>query len=265
MDGIINNVVFDLKGMCRMKKVQSEPFFFEAGKRTVLLLHGFTGTSADVHMLGRFLEKKGYTCYAPHYKGHGVPPEELITTNPNDWWEDVTAGYRFLKEQGYEEIAVAGLSLGGVFGLKLAMSFPIKGIVTMCSPLTMQSVHIMFEGVLAYAKQYKQREGKAEQQIIRELANIEKQGMPSLEELRQCIYNVQKEIDFIYAPIFVAQSTNDEVIDANSANMIYEGVESLEKTIKWYDDAVHVITLSPAKEQLHKDVYTFLQSLDWSV
>ena len=41
-----------------MKVKQTKPFTFEAGKRAVLLLHGFTGNSADVRMLGRFLEKK---------------------------------------------------------------------------------------------------------------------------------------------------------------------------------------------------------------
>lgn len=42
-----------------MRKAENKPFFFEAGPRAVLLLHGFTGSSADVRMLGRFLEKKG--------------------------------------------------------------------------------------------------------------------------------------------------------------------------------------------------------------
>lgn len=42
-----------------MNKSLSQPFFFQAGPRAVLLLHGFTGSSADVRMLGRFLEKKG--------------------------------------------------------------------------------------------------------------------------------------------------------------------------------------------------------------
>ena len=36
----------------KMRIAQPKPFFFEAGKRAVLLLHGFTGTSADVRMLG---------------------------------------------------------------------------------------------------------------------------------------------------------------------------------------------------------------------
>lgn len=36
-----------------------KPFFFEEGKRAVLLLHGFTGNSSDVRQLGRYLQKKG--------------------------------------------------------------------------------------------------------------------------------------------------------------------------------------------------------------
>lgn len=41
-----------------MKIAQPKPFTFEGGEKAVLLLHGFTGNSADVRMLGRFLEKK---------------------------------------------------------------------------------------------------------------------------------------------------------------------------------------------------------------
>lgn len=116
-----------------MKLVAPKPFTFKAGKRAVLLLHGFTGTTADVRMLGRFLQKEGYTCYAPLYRGHGVPPEELVQYSPEDWWEDVEAAYAHLQSEGYDEIAVCGLSLGGVFSLKLGFSKPVKGIVTMCA------------------------------------------------------------------------------------------------------------------------------------
>ena len=59
-----------------------KPFFFEEGKRAVLLLHGFTGNSADVRQLGRYLQKKGYTSYAPQYEGHAAPPEEILKCRP---------------------------------------------------------------------------------------------------------------------------------------------------------------------------------------
>ena len=64
-------------------------------ERAVLLLHGFTGNSADVRMLGRYLEDKGYTCHAPQYKGHGVPPEELSSYWARDWWQDVVEDTNF--------------------------------------------------------------------------------------------------------------------------------------------------------------------------
>lgn len=248
-----------------MRIAQPKPFFFEQGKRAVLLLHGFTGTSADVRMLGRFLEKKGYTSLAPHYKGHGVRPEELIKTGPEEWWEDVLAGYNQLKEAGYDEIAVAGLSLGGVFSLKLGYNIPLKGIVTMCAPMTMRTTDIMYEGVLEYAAEYKKFEGKEEAVIKEEVAALREQTMPTLDDLRNLIYDVREQIDHIYAPIFITQGSLDKVIDPDSANVIFDNVESIEKEKKWYEKSGHVITLGPEKEQLHEDIYEFLESLDWNV
>ena len=248
-----------------MRIAQPKPFFFEKGKRAVLLLHGFTGTSADVRMLGRFLEKKGYTSLAPHYKGHGVPPEELIQTGPDEWWEDVLAGYQQLKEAGYDEIAVAGLSLGGVFSLKLGYNMPLKGIVTMCAPMSMRTTDIMYEGVLEYAGEYKKYEGKDQGTIEQEVAALRRQTMPSLSELRELIYEVRENVDHIYAPLFVVQGSLDDVIDPESANVIYDNTQSVKKAQKWYEKSGHVVTLGPEKEQLHEDVFEFLESLDWDV
>ena len=248
-----------------MRIAQPKPFFFEAGKRAVLLLHGFTGNSADVRMLGRFLEKKGYTSLAPHYKGHGVPPEELIHTGPDEWWEDVLAGYNQLKEAGFEEIAVAGLSLGGVFSLKVGYNMPVKGIITMCAPMTMRTTELMFEGVLKYARDYKKFEGKSDEEIEKEVEALQNQTMPSLADLRALIHDVRDHVDHVYAPLFVVQATKDEVIDTDSATIIYNEAESEDKRIEWYENSGHVITLGPEKEQLHEAVFEFLESLDWSV
>lgn len=248
-----------------MKIAPPQPFFFKHGKRAVLLLHGFTGNSSDVRMFGRFLEKKEYTSLAPHYRGHGVPPEQLIETNPEQWWEDVVAAYKELQQAGYNEIAVVGLSLGGVFALKLALHFPVVGVATMCSPMTMRTTEKMFEGVLKYAQDYKRYEGKDTEAIEREVTLIEEKGMPSLKELRELVYDVSEQIDQLYAPLFVIQAQHDEVIDSASATYIYETASSTIKKLKWYEKSGHVITLGPEKAQLHEDLYEFLESLNWNV
>lgn len=248
-----------------MRVSQPKPFFFEAGPRAVLLLHGFTGNSADVRMLGRFLEKKGYTSLAPHYKGHGVAPEELVETGPADWWADVEAAYNKLKESGYEEIAVAGLSLGGVFTLKTGYTYPVKGLVTMCAPMFMKTTDLMYEGVLKYAEEYKKYEGKDEAVIEEEMKRFREKPMESLVDLRQLIADVRSKVDHVYAPLLVVQGRLDDVINPESANVIYDNAESFQKDLNWYEESGHVITLDKEKGQLHEDIFVFLESLDWNV
>ncbi|MGZ0877292.1 alpha/beta hydrolase [Priestia megaterium] len=246
-----------------MKIAQPKPFTFEGGEKAVLLLHGFTGNSADVRMLGRFLEKKGYTCHAPHYKGHGVAPEELVHTGPKDWWKDVMDGYEFLKSKCHESIAAVGLSLGGVFSLKLGYTVPIKGIVPMCAPMYIKSEEVMYEGVLAYAREYKKREGKSSEQIEQEMEEFKQTPMNTLKSLQELIAEVRNSVDMIYAPTFVVQGRHDHMINTDSANIIYNSVESPTKDIKWYEESGHTITFDKERDQLHEDVYAFLESLDW--
>ncbi|MCU5703676.1 carboxylesterase [Bacillus wiedmannii] len=246
-----------------MKLASPKPFTFEGGDRAVLLLHGFTGNSADVRMLGRFLEKKGYTCHAPIFKGHGVPPEELVHTGPEDWWQDVMEAYQLLKDKGFEKIAVAGLSLGGVFSLKLGYTVPVLGVVPMCAPMYIKSEETMYQGILAYAREYKKREQKSPEQIEQEMLEFQKTPMNTLKALQQLIADVRNNVDMIYAPTFVIQARHDEMINTDSANIIYNGVESTLKDIKWYEDSTHVITLDKERDELHEDVYNFLEQLDW--
>jgi carboxylesterase len=247
-----------------MKIAAPKPFTFEGGKRAVLLLHGFTGSSADVRMLGRYLQKQGYTSHAPQYKGHGVPPEELVLTGPEDWWGDVIEGYNYLKEIGHEEIAVAGLSLGGVFSLRLGYTMPIKGIVPMCAPMHIKSEETMYKGVLEYAYEYKKREQKSDEEIEQEMEAFKQTPMGTLTALQELMTEVRGSVDMIYAPTFVVQARHDEMINTESATIIYEEIESQIKDLKWYEESTHVITLGKEKEQLHADVHQFLERLDWS-
>lgn len=247
-----------------MKIKQPQPFTFEGGERAVLLLHGFTGHTADVRMIGRYLEKKGYTSHAPIYRGHGAPPEELIQSNPDQWWEDVQTALNHLKELGYEKIAVAGLSLGGVLGLKLAYSEPIVGVIPMCAPMFFDNTTQLTKGFRAFAKEYKQLEQKDEDTIDKELDELVDASEHMFSELGELIKDVNHHVDHIYAPTFVVQARKDQMINTESANYIYQNVEADEKDLKWYENSGHVITLDKEKEQLHEDIYQFLESLDWS-
>ncbi|MDY0408847.1 alpha/beta hydrolase [Virgibacillus soli] len=246
-----------------MKIKQPEPFTFEAGPRAVLLLHGFTGHSADVRMLGRFLEKKGYTSHAPIFRGHGLPPEKLIESNPSEWWEDVQQAFTHLKNLGYQEIAVAGLSLGGVLGLKLSYSENLKAMIPMCAPMFFDNEQQLTAGFKHFSKGYKQLERKDDQIIEKELDKLMGESKPLFTQIGNLINDVKENVDTIYTPVMVVQARNDEMINTDSATYIYNQIESDVKEIRWYEQSGHVITLDKQKDQLHEDIYQFLESLDW--
>jgi len=74
---------------------------------------------------------------------------------------------------------------------------------------------------------------------------------------------VNSQVDTIYTPTFVVQARKDEMINTESATYIYDSVEADTKEIKWYEESGHVITLDKERNQLHNDIYQFLESLEW--
>lgn len=246
-----------------MKIKLPEPFMFEAGKRAVLLLHGFTGHSADVRMLGRYLEKKGYTAYAPIYRGHGQEPEKLIESSPLEWWEDVVKAYEHLKELGYEEIAVAGLSMGGALGLKLAKEYELKAIIPMCAPAYFDNEKELTHAYLNFARQFKQFEKKDEETINKEVETLHENSSQLFKGIELLVNEVNGIIDEVDTPTFVVQARQDEIINPEGAQFIFDHVRTDKKEIKWYENSTHLITFGNERDMLHEDIYRFLETLNW--
>ncbi|MFG3611679.1 alpha/beta fold hydrolase [Rummeliibacillus sp. G93] len=247
-----------------MKLLAPQPFTLKGDHRAVLLLHGFTGSTKDVKKLGQFLNKQGYTCHAPMYRGHGVSAEEILKYGAKYWWEDVTRGYHHLKELGYQEIAVAGISLGGVFTLKVGAEFPVKGVVSMCAPIKRKSKEGLFERLYNYAQVYKKLEGKDDNQIQIELDALKAMPRQALDEVQKMIQHTSDEIEEIHSPTLVLQGKLDDSLYQESAPYIYETVEADEKEIIWYQNSGHIITLGKEREKVFEDTLHFLDELDWS-
>lgn len=238
-----------------------QPFLFEAGSRMVLLLHGFTGSSADTRQLARFLNARGYSCYAPHLRGHGEVPEELVKYGPTEWWQDVENAYQFLQQKGYQKIAVAGLSLGGIYALRLSMNYPVISAATFCSPMMIFDEATMYQGVLSYARNLKKYLGQSQDSIEQDMQQFN--PMPSLSALKQLILDTRSELYLVEQPLFIAQGQLDKMINPDSANIIYNESSSFDKVLKWYDQSGHVITIDKQKQQLFEDYYQFLETLPW--
>lgn len=104
-------------------------FFLKGGRAGVLLIHGLTGTPAEMQILGKGLNKEGFTVYGMQLAGHCGNEADLLSTNWHDWYDSVNhAADRLLKH--VDTLFVGGLSMGAVLALKLAADRPndVKGV-----------------------------------------------------------------------------------------------------------------------------------------
>ncbi|GGA30454.1 alpha/beta hydrolase [Psychrobacillus lasiicapitis] len=92
----------------------------EGNDTAVLLLHSYTSHTRDMKALAESIHQTlGFTCFAPLYRGHGEEAEALIPFTIDNWWEDALESYKQLAKK-YNQVFVIGLSVGGIFALKLA-------------------------------------------------------------------------------------------------------------------------------------------------
>lgn len=245
-----------------MKIIPPKPFFYKGGDKAVLLLHSFTSNTNDMKKLGRYLQKNNYSCYGLLYSGHGLTAEELLTYRPSDWWQDVLNGYQVLKDEGFEKIAVIGLSLGGVFALKVGQELEVNGVVTMSVPIHREA-NFLQKRVFHYAKRYKQLEGKKEAQINLEIKHLQNMSIDSLVEFQQLIDITMDKLSLITTPIRILYGELDEPLYKESAEVIFQSVATNRKTMKGYPNSKHLMTLGDDINDVNKDILTFLNDLTW--
>lgn len=246
-----------------MKLIAPKPFTIEAGKRAVLLLHGFTGNTNDVKRLGKYLSDRNYTVHAPLYKGHGGGPDLLIQSTPTDWWNSVIEGYDGLRQRGYEEIAVAGVSLGGIFSLKLGEERPTKAIVTMSAPAMSKSAASLQSRIVDYAINYKKLAGTYDESVDVRSKIAELVQMPSLDYLQTMINETSEKLNIIQTPVHILRGLEDDEYYCESADLIYSSVNSRIKSVKTFINSGHILTLGKERELVFEEIYRFFEGLKW--
>lgn len=242
-----------------------KPLFIEKGSRAVVLLHAYSGSSNDVRMLSRFLEKANYTVYSPNFSGHGtLRPEDILAESVGKWQQDSLDAVNFLNRQGYQEIAIFGLSMGGIFATHI-LTETLPGIVGggfFCSPIFPVANKVP-ENFVKYAENVLSMNKVPELEQQQRLQQIEAVVIQQLNEIESFSQKTAKSLQQISVPVFMAQAGNDQMIDATG---IYQTAASLKQTrytLNWYPNSGHVITVGPDHKQLEQDVLHFLNTLAW--
>ena len=94
------------------------PFVLGDGPDACLLLHGLTGSPAELRPVGEALAAAGFRAAGPLLPGHGTTPEDLATTTRSELVQ--AAESALLSLAGARRLFLCGLSVGGLLAIHLA-------------------------------------------------------------------------------------------------------------------------------------------------
>lgn len=251
------------KGFNSMKYSAPKTMSLLNGKKAVLLLHSFTGSTIDMRKLGKYLFEEGYSVYCPMYTGHGEAAETLLSFGPDTWWNDVREAYEHLEDEGYEEIAVIGLSLGAVLALKVATELNPIGVVTMSLPMGRDEV-ILRKRVIFYARNRQQYEELTEEEKEENIAKLKQHPMGIIPQFIELITEQVGKIPEITVPSLAMCGDLDDAMYRQSAEHFIEVVGSSKKSMKHYKHTGHLMTYSEDAKEIYADIKLFLDELEWS-
>ncbi|MGC6768883.1 alpha/beta hydrolase [Enterococcus sp. LJL51] len=242
-----------------------KPLFIKKGAKAVLLFHAYSGSSNDVRMLCRYLENKNYTVYSPMFSGHGtLNPEDILDQSVEKWQQDALQAVAFLKDQGYGQIAVLGLSMGGLFAVNLLTQEEeaVIGGGCFCSPIFPVKTRVP-ENFILYAENVIKLSGESEEAVEKRMTDIRSRSVEQLRQIENYAEKTAKALDKIDTPVFIAQAGQDEMIDPKGAFQTAAALTDTKITFNWYPNSGHVLTVGPEHKELEQDVANYLETLSW--
>lgn len=242
-----------------------QAFYFKAGKPAVLLLHTFSGTPNDVRVMGRSLQKRGYTVLGPMFTGHGTAdPQQIFQTgNPDRWWQDTSEAIQQLTADGHSQIAVFGESLGGLFAMKaLTQSDNVVAGGTINTPLFPVDTSRVAKRFLEECRKWYQKQQLAAYEIASKMQFLSEHINPMLASIGEYTQPIHDELNGVVKPTFIAQGDADELLDRNIGQRLADYLSvSAPVTYQHYPGAPHVMTYSPQGRQLNEDIGNFLETV----
>lgn len=247
----------------------AEPLFIEGSDTGYLLLHGAGGgTTWDLKEFAQFIcSSSGATVLIPALKGFGTQPEDLYNVSFADWMADAREGFKKI-HQVCDTIFVVGHSMGGILTLLLASEQQdISAITTWAAALSVKNrllpllplicklplvKRIIPERFISPAPvELKEKGWNGYDWIPISL------GLVILDGLRQ----VKQSLHSVTCPAFIIQGTADESVSDNSAQKIYQAIDSSKKELWYVEGAPHPLMNDDRfKDELFSRTITFLES-----
>jgi len=264
-------------------------FFEKRGETAVLLIHGLTGTPAEMRHFGRQLGRKGLTVCCPQLAGHCDTVLALKASTWEDWYRSVDEAFEALTRE-YKYVHVAGLSMGALLGLLLAarkkerlagvtllsptffydgwnipkwrqklilplvIYSPLRHFISWEEPppygIKDERVRAMVSAVL------ENRDSRTSDKIghFKTPASVIRESKGLIRAAKKCLQDVSR-------PALIVHSHEDDMASIKNAHFVTRHIGSSQVETFYINDSYHVVTLDKRKDDVAARVALFCQPI----
>ena len=237
-------------------------FFWQAGNVGVLLIHGYTATTVEVRLLGRYLHERDYTVLGPLLPGHGTTPAEMNRCRWQDWAAAVETAYQRLSE-GCGRVFVAGESMGGLLALYLAAEHPeIAGVMTYAPALRVPSWWQPWLTKLLAPFVPTLPKGRGGETVADERwQGYRVDPIPAACQLFRLQRVVRTRLSQLEQPLLVVQGRLDQTVDSGVPQFLMDNVRSQHKEAHWMAQSTHCVLLDQEWEDIAALTERFIRNV----
>jgi len=266
--------------------IKPSEFHLPGGRCGVLLIHGLTGTPTEMRFVGNGLNRAGFSVLGMQLAGHCGDSADLLATGWSDWYESVaSAAARFAGE--VDHLFVAGLSMGSVLALQLAIEQPEKvdGLGLYGTTFFHDGWATPAIGRLAFllpaicalglgrgkvspeVEPYGIKDTRIRNRVAGAMLSGDSQAAglagfpwPSLAEFQRLSRHVQRRLDRVQAPCLVVHSSNDDVASLRNVRLIQRRVRTPVETLL-LEDSYHMVTVDRQRGELIEHSIRFFNDI----
>ena len=241
----------------------------ENARTGILLIHGLTGTPAEMRLLGKGLNKQGFTVYGVQLAGHCGSMEDLVAARWTDWIASVESGLQRFAEH-VDQVVVGGLSMGALLSLAVAERHPSKvaGVCALSTTFRYDGWSIPAYTKLAFllplfrllgigrnsvfmeAPPYGIKDEALRARVVEQMNSGDSSaaGLPgnpwwSVIELRALSADVQANLHKLRSPCLVIHAKEDDISSVSNAHDIERGATNAKVELVLLDNCYHMVTI----------------------
>lgn len=259
-------------------------------RKTLILLHGLTGTPNEMRHLAFYFNKVGYNVVCPHLANHGQPLSILKRTTWEEFYGSVRSVFLKALDSG-DQVYVGGLSMSALFVLLLADEFGDRLSGGVCLSPTLffdgwsvpwyqKLLPFVARTPLKYTLYF--REGPPygiknpaiqamvhrsyQKAKLRQLDDVAKFGyaffpVSLFDQLSRLSKHVIPLLPRIQSPILLIHPKEDDTANLRNSQLIYDRIASQQKKLVVLENSYHVITADQERGRVADEMNAFLGAL----